>query len=138
MGDDVAAEVSPTATMAYRPLPPIVSGLRALVVFSFGGIGREMTTIAALALLGALMAVLFPLAMGVLFNSAVPRAESHEVVTVILGLTVAAIGTGIFNLAQAIALLRVEGRLDTAMQPALMLRLLALPVTFFAALKAAN
>jgi len=131
VSDDFAAEVGPAATIAYRPLPAIVTGLRALVAFSFAGIGREMMTIAALALLGALMAVLFPLAMGVLFNSAVPRAESREVVTVILGLTVAAIGTGIFNLAQAIALLRVEGQLDTAMQPALMLRLLALPVTFF-------
>ena len=131
VSDDVAAEITPTATIAYRPLPPIVSGLRALVAFSLRGIGREMATIGALALLGALMAVLFPLAMGVLFNSAVPRAESREVVTVILGLTAAAIGTGIFDFAQAIALLRVEGRLDTAMQPALMLRLLALPVTFF-------
>src|SRR5262249_49916435 len=75
--------------------------------------------------------VLFPLAMGMLFNSAVPRAETREVFTIILGLAVAAIGAGVFDLTQAIALLRVEGRLDTAMQPALMLRLLALPAKFF-------
>jgi ATP-binding cassette subfamily C protein len=127
----LAAEIAPTATMAYRPLPPAAMKLRTLVGFSLRGLGRELWLIGALALLGAAMSVLFPLAMGMLFNSAVPRAETREVFTIILGLAVAAIGAGVFDLTQAIALLRVEGRLDTAMQPALMLRLLALPAKFF-------
>ena len=124
-------EITPTATMAYRPLPSAAMKLRTLVGFSLRGLGPELRLIGSLALLGAAMSVLFPLAMGMLFNSAVPRAETREVFTIILGLAVAAVGAGVFDLTQAIALLRVEGRLDTAMQPALMLRLLALPAKFF-------
>jgi ATP-binding cassette subfamily C protein len=129
--NQLAAEIAPTATMVYRPLPLAATKLRALVGFSLSRLGRELAVIGGLALLGAAMSVLFPLAMGMLFNSAVPRAETREVFTIILGLSVAAIGAGVFDLTQAIALLRVEGRLDTAMQPALMLRLLALPARFF-------
>ena len=49
--------------------------------------------IGSLALLGAGMSVLFPLAMGMLFNSAVPRAEIREVFTIILGLAVGAVAS---------------------------------------------
>jgi NHLM bacteriocin system ABC transporter ATP-binding protein len=102
-----------------------------LLRFSLRGVGREVAGIAALGLLGAVMAALFPLAIGFLFEAAVPRAEGREVLAVILGLTAAALGAGVFDLTQAIALLRIEGRLETAMQPALMHRLLGLTVNFF-------
>jgi len=53
------------------------------------------------------------------------------VVAVILGLVFASLGAGVFDLTKAIALLRLEGRLEAAMQPALMHRMLGLPVNFF-------
>jgi NHLM bacteriocin system ABC transporter ATP-binding protein len=129
----VAAEIVPQAFMTYRPLPQQLPGIAALVGFAARGIGSELTTIVAAAALAGIVAALLPVAVGFLFESAVPRAETSQVLVVIIGLTLAALGAGVFDLTKAIALLRLEGRLETAMQPALMSRLLGLPVNFFRA-----
>jgi NHLM bacteriocin system ABC transporter ATP-binding protein len=129
--DAVAAEIRAQALMAYRPLPAKIGGLAALVHFACRGLARELTTIVAMSLLAGAVAALLPLATGYLFGSAVPRAETGQALAVVFGLILAALGAGAFELTRAIALLRLEGRLEIALQPALMHRLLSLPVNFF-------
>jgi len=129
--EGVAAEIEVSAVMACRPIPPDVEGVLGLVRFACRGFGRELATILAVAALASAVAALFPVATGFLFESAVPRAETGQVVAVILGLVFASLGAGVFDLTKAIALLRLEGRLEAAMQPALMHRMLGLPVNFF-------
>lgn len=129
--DRVAADIAPHAVMLYRPLPEDSRGLMALVRFAARGLRREIATIAAMGMLAGAVAALLPLAIGYLFGSAVPRAEAGQVIAVIAGLVVAAFGAGAFELTRAIALVRLEGRLEAAMQPALMHRLIGLPVNFF-------
>jgi hypothetical protein len=68
--------------------------------------------------LAGMMAALLPAALGFLFESAVPRVEADQVLIVIAGLTLAALGAGVFDLTKAVALLRLEGRLEIALQPA--------------------
>jgi NHLM bacteriocin system ABC transporter ATP-binding protein len=127
----IASRIAPRAYMAYRPLPRHVSGIAALVRFAAHRVGRDLATILAAAALAGMMAALLPAAIGFLFESAVPRVEAGQVLMVIAGLTLAALGVGVFDLTKAIALLRLEGRLEIALQPALMNRLLGLPVNFF-------
>jgi NHLM bacteriocin system ABC transporter ATP-binding protein len=126
-----AAEMAPSALMPYRPLPRRVDGVATLAAFVARGISRDAARIAAVSIIAAASAALLPLAMGFLFESAVPQAETGQVLAVIAGLALAAIGAGAFDLVKAIALLRISGRLETAMQPGLMLRLLGLPAGFF-------
>ena len=127
----IAGEIAPGAIMPYRPLPEAIGGVAAVARFAGRGVGRELATILAMGGLAGAVAALLPVATGYLFGSAVPRAESGQVVAVIFGLVLAALGAGMFDLTKAIALLRLEGRFEAAIQPALMLRLLALPVNFF-------
>jgi ABC-type bacteriocin/lantibiotic exporter with double-glycine peptidase domain len=113
--------------MIYRPIPERVEGVAALARFA----AREFATVLAMGALAGAVAPLVPLTTGYLFASAVPRAETREILAVVLGLIVAAFAAGAFEVTKAMALLRPEGRLESAMQPALMQRLLALPVNFF-------
>ena len=127
----VAGEIAPRAVMVYRPMPENVAGVAALGHFAARGVGRDLATIMAMGSMAGAVAALLPLATGYLFGSAVPRADVGQVLAVILGLALAALGAGVFDLTKAIAALRLEGRLEAAMQPALMQRLLGLPVDFF-------
>lgn len=128
---DGAAEIAPRAIMLYRPLPDDIAGIGALLAFAARGLGRELRSIILLGLLAGALATLLPLATGYLFGSVVPRAERGQVIAVIIGLGLAALGAGVFDLSKAIALLRFEARLEAAMQPALVHRMLGLPVNFF-------
>jgi NHLM bacteriocin system ABC transporter ATP-binding protein len=131
LDEAIAAEIAPRALMVYRAMPPRIDGVSALFRFAGRAIGRDVKTIAAAATCAAALAALMPVAMGFLFQSVVPRAETGQVLAVIIGLTIAAFGASTFDLTKAIALLRIESRLEAAMQPALMSRLLGLPVNFF-------
>jgi NHLM bacteriocin system ABC transporter ATP-binding protein len=61
----------------------------------------------------------------------VPRAELGTLMAVIGGLALAALGGASFDLVKAIALVRLESRMEASMQPLIMQRLLSLPVGFF-------
>ena len=99
--------------------------------FAAHGLSGELATIFVTGALAGVLGVLYPLATGFLFESVVPRAETGQMFAIIGGLALAAIGSVAFNLTKAIALLRMESRTEAAMQPALMHRLMALPVNFF-------
>ena len=129
--ETVAREIDSSAVMTYRPMPLEVHGVVALIQFALRGVGREMATIIAIAAASGGLAALFPVATGYLFESAVPRAERGQVLAVVIGLGLAALASGVFDLTKAIALLRFEGRLEAALQPGLMHRLLSLPVNFY-------
>jgi NHLM bacteriocin system ABC transporter ATP-binding protein len=129
--DAIAGEIASQALMVYRPMPERVEGIASLARFAARGIGGDLVTVLAMGGLAGAIAVLLPLTTGYLFASAVPRAETRDVLAVVLGLVIAAFAAGAFQTTEAIAMLRLEGRLEGAMQPALMQRLFALPVNFF-------
>ena len=129
--ETVAREIDSSATMTYRPMPLEVRGVVTLIQFALRGVRREVATIIAIAAVSGGLAALFPVAIGYLFESAVPRAERGQVLAVVIGLALAAVASGVFDLTKAIALLRLEGRLEAALQPGLMHRLLSLPVNFY-------
>ncbi len=82
-------------------------------------------------LLASILAAILPIGTGFLFEWVVPRGEVNQMAVVIGGLALAALaGTG-FELVKAIALVRLEARMEARLQPLIMQRLLSLPVAFF-------
>ncbi|MFI9721805.1 NHLP bacteriocin export ABC transporter permease/ATPase subunit [Streptomyces sp. NPDC052396] len=131
VGKANAAAFAPQAVMFYRPLPEgRLSPLR-LLRFSLRGTARDLRGI----LLGGLLAVglgaLVPIATGKVLGSYVPRADNDLIVQTTVGLIATGVVSAAFTLLQNIAVLRLEGRIEATLQPAVWDRLLRLPARFF-------
>jgi ABC-type bacteriocin/lantibiotic exporter with double-glycine peptidase domain len=135
---EVAASLSPTAHVFYRPLPDrTVVGLD-LVRFGLHGCARDLLVVALMGALGGLLALVVPLAVSVLFDQLVPASDTGGVVQLGLVLLACACASAAFQLTRGIATLRIEGRVDASLQAALWDRLLTLPVPFFRAYSAGD
>jgi NHLM bacteriocin system ABC transporter ATP-binding protein len=131
-------EIAREAVAFYRPLPAGPVGLRKLVGFAAFGLGRDVLTVIGMGVAVALLALLIPLATGLVFGTVVPDGETRLLVELVLGLAAAASGSALFEAMRAIALIRIEGRLDWAIQAGMMDRLLRLPAAFFKAFTAGD
>ncbi len=127
----IAETLEPEAITFYRPPPPEIRSLPGLARQIFRGAGGDLTAIVAMGLLGSLVGTLTPIATGFLFEWVVPRAELGALAAVIGGLALAALGVACFDLVKAIALVRLESRMEAGLQPLILQRLLSLPVGFF-------
>jgi ATP-binding cassette subfamily C protein len=127
----VATSLLPEAVMLYPPLPDRALSLLDIGRLALTGAGRDLLAMLGMSLLGALLGALVPIATGFLFEWVVPRAELSQLAAVIGGLVLAALGAGSFELVKGIALVRLEARMEGLLQPAVMQRLLDLPVGFF-------
>jgi NHLM bacteriocin system ABC transporter ATP-binding protein len=118
--------------MLYRPLPDEPLGLLGLLRFSVRGTRAELRGL----LLGGLVAVglgaLVPIATGKVLGAYVPRAETGLIVQTGIAIIATGVVAAVFMLMQNTAILRVEGRIEATLQPAVWDRLLRLPTTFFA------
>ncbi|MEU0400519.1 NHLP bacteriocin export ABC transporter permease/ATPase subunit [Streptomyces sp. NPDC006197] len=127
-----AAAFAPRAVMFYRPLPDRPLGLLRLLRFSVRGTRAELRDL----LLGGLVAValgaLVPVATGTVLGSYVPAAETGLIVQAGFAIIATSVVSASFMLLQNTAILRMEGRIEAILQPAVWDRLLRLPTTFFA------
>ncbi|MFF4410616.1 NHLP bacteriocin export ABC transporter permease/ATPase subunit [Streptomyces sp. NPDC001404] len=125
------AAFAPRAVMFYRPLPDGELGLLRLLRFSLRGTARELRSL----LLGGLVAVglgaLVPVATGKVLGSYVPQAANDLIVQTSLALVATGVVSAAFMLLQNISVLRLEGRIEATLQPAVWDRLLRLPTRFF-------
>jgi ATP-binding cassette subfamily C protein len=106
-------------------------GVRDLLVFGMRGAAADLTTILMMGIASGLLAVLLPVAMGITFDSIIPGADRSGLLAVSVFLGIAAVASALFELTRNFAVLRLEGRMDAAMQAAVWDRLLQLPVPFF-------
>ncbi|MEV5137979.1 NHLP bacteriocin export ABC transporter permease/ATPase subunit [Streptomyces syringium] len=132
IGKADAADFAPRAVMLYRPLPDGKPSLLRLLRFSVRGTRGELRGL----LLGGLVAVglgaLVPIATGTVLGTYVPNAENDLIVATTLALIATSVVSAAFMLLQNISILRMEGRIEATLQPAVWDRLLRLPTTFFA------
>jgi NHLM bacteriocin system ABC transporter ATP-binding protein len=128
---DVAAELQSFAVTFVRPLPDRARRVRDLLWFAIPLIRSDAAGIVGLALVGALLPLVLPIAVAQVFNQVIPNAQPRDFVVVLAALVASAIGTAVFDVARAFALTRIETRLGAALQTALVDRLLSLPVPFF-------
>ncbi|WP_280702977.1 NHLP bacteriocin export ABC transporter permease/ATPase subunit [Kitasatospora sp. GP82] len=127
-----ADEFEPRAVMFYRPLPEQPMSAWRLLRFSLRGTGADLRNL----ILGGLVAVglgaLVPIATGQVLGAYVPNAENGLIVQTSLAIVATTVVSAAFMLLQNISILRMEGRVEATLQPAVWDRLLRLPTKFFA------
>ncbi|MFE0042235.1 NHLP bacteriocin export ABC transporter permease/ATPase subunit [Streptomyces albireticuli] len=131
-GADGAAAYEPRAVMLYRPLPEGRPTLVRLLRFALRGTRAELRGLALGGLVAVALGALVPLATGRVLGVYVPAAESGLIVRTALALVATSVVSAAFMLLQNVSVLRLEGRVEATLQPAVWDRLLRLPTTFFA------
>jgi ATP-binding cassette subfamily C protein len=84
-----------------------------------------------LGVLGGLVGMAIPVAAGRMVDTVIPSARQNDAIALMLALLAAILSTLVFEIVRSIAVLRVEGKMDGAVQSAVWDRVLALPVPFF-------
>ncbi|MGC5234247.1 NHLP bacteriocin export ABC transporter permease/ATPase subunit [Streptomyces sp. F-7] len=126
-----AEEFEPRAVMFYRPLPERrLSPLR-LMRFCMGGTRGDLTGLMLSGLVTVVLGALVPLATGRVLGEYVPKAQTDLIAQVCLAVILSSVVAAAFMLLQNLTLLRLEGRVEATLQPAVWDRLLRLPTRFF-------
>ncbi|MFJ9852187.1 NHLP bacteriocin export ABC transporter permease/ATPase subunit [Streptomyces sp. NPDC101150] len=131
IGKDNADEFEPRAVMFYRPLPERPMTMWRLMRFSLRGTRMDVRNLAVSGLVTVGLGALVPIATGKVLGVYVPAAERSLIVQVSLAVIITSIVTAAFMLLQNLTVLRMEGRIESALQPAVWDRLLRLPTKFF-------
>ncbi|MEU2119615.1 NHLP bacteriocin export ABC transporter permease/ATPase subunit [Streptomyces sp. NPDC016459] len=131
IGADNEAGFERRAVMFYRPLPEGRPGLPRLLRFSLGGSRQDLRGLLLAGLVSVVLGATVPVATGRILGQYVPQGRGDLVVVTAIALLAATAVGAASLLAQNIALLRMEGRIEATLQPAVWDRLLRLPATFF-------
>ncbi|MFF4947822.1 NHLP bacteriocin export ABC transporter permease/ATPase subunit [Streptomyces chattanoogensis] len=131
IGRDNADEFEPRAVMFYRPLPERPMTMWRLMRFSLRDTRMDVRNLAVSGLVTVGLGALVPIATGKVLGVYVPAAERGLIVQVSLAVIISSIVTAAFMLLQNLTVLRMEGRIEAALQPAVWDRLLRLPTRFF-------
>lgn len=125
-----AETLAPTAYTFYRPLPADAKPL-ALLKFALWGHFKELWMVLLAGLGATLLGMITPQATALLIDQAIPDANRSLLLQIALGLLATAIGATLFQMAQGIALMRLETFADASTQAAVWDRLLGLRLSFF-------
>ncbi|XTP10957.1 NHLP bacteriocin export ABC transporter permease/ATPase subunit [Streptomyces albus subsp. chlorinus] len=127
-----AATFSSRAVMFYRPLPDEPLSAPGLLRFALRGARGDLLTLLLCGLVAVGLGALVPVATGQVLGVYVPNAEQGLIAQAAAALVGTTAVAAAFGLMQNTALLRLEGRIEAALQPAVWDRLLRLPTRFFA------
>jgi ATP-binding cassette subfamily C protein len=127
-----AAEFEPRAVMFYRPLPERRLGPLGLARFVLRGTRGDVTALLLAGLVTVAIGALVPVATGKVLGEYVPKAQAGLIGQVCLAVMVSSVVAAAFMLLQNLTILRLEGRIEATLQPAVWDRLLRLPTSFFA------
>ncbi|MEL7242901.1 MAG: NHLP bacteriocin export ABC transporter permease/ATPase subunit [Cyanobacteria bacterium J06573_2] len=126
-----ATILSPTAYTFYRPLPVEIPNVLPIIKFALKGRSKEILTILFTGIISALLGMIAPQATAILIDQAIPDADKSLLFQIALGLIATTLGASLFQLTQAVAILRLESFADTSTQAAVWDRLLKLKAAFF-------
>lgn len=129
--DNLAGTLGPFGITFYRPFPDGPLGIVDILRFGARGLLRDFIALIILGVTMGMLGTLTPYAMGQIFDQALPQAEKGLLLQFTIALFVAALTSSAFKIAQAVAVLRIQGKMDYSVQSALWDRLLNLPATFF-------
>ncbi|WP_306316537.1 MULTISPECIES: NHLP bacteriocin export ABC transporter permease/ATPase subunit [unclassified Streptomyces] len=131
--EDNAGDFEERAIMLYRPLPEgRLTPLR-LMRFSLQAMKTDVRRLLLAGLVTVGLGSLVPIATGQVLGTYVPNAQTDLITQVSLAVVVTSVVTAAFMLLQNLTVLRIEGRVESVLQPAVWDRLLRLPTRFFAA-----
>ncbi|MEU3982058.1 NHLP bacteriocin export ABC transporter permease/ATPase subunit [Streptomyces sp. NPDC026672] len=126
-----AEEFEPRAVMFYRRLPDRAMGPLGLLRFSMRGTRGDVLALLLAGLVTVAIGALVPIATGKVLGEYVPKAQQSLIVQVCLAVMVSGIVAAAFMLLENLTMLRLEGRIEATLQPAVWDRLLRLPTAFF-------
>ncbi|MFF1295671.1 MULTISPECIES: NHLP bacteriocin export ABC transporter permease/ATPase subunit [unclassified Streptomyces] len=126
-----AEEFEPRAVMFYRPLPERRLTPLRLLRFSMQGMGGDLTNLLLSGLVTVAIGAIVPIATGKILGEFVPKAQTNLIVQVCLAVMISSFVAAAFMLLQNLTILRLEGRIEATLQPAVWDRLLRLPTKFF-------
>ncbi len=127
----LAAQLDPTALVFYKPLPDGQLTALNLLQFAFHGRQRDLWMILITGVATTLLGMAIPQATAVLIDNAIPYGSREILLQIGLALLAVAFGRACFQLAQAIAAMRLETASDATLQAAVWDRLLKLHTSFF-------
>ena len=116
--------------MIYRSLPDKVAP-RGLLRFSFANSGSDLRRVVVLSAVVAVLGLTTPIVAKAIVDDIIPYAKIDSLVPMIAALVAIAVSTGLFGIARAIALVRIEGRGSVQLQAGLWDRIMRLPSGFF-------
>lgn len=129
--DEVSEQLSGIAFNFYRSFPNKKLSIFDVITFGRRGLFKDFAIIVLMGIAGGILSLLTPIATGLLFDDIIPSADRPQLLQLALGLIIAAFAGSLFELTRNIAMLRVEGRMDGAIQSAVWDRVINLPVPFF-------
>lgn len=132
VGERNADDFEPRAVMFYRPLPDEPMTPWRLLRFGLRGNRADLRNLALTTLVTVGLGALVPLATGRVLGEYVPSARTDLITQVSLAVMITGIVSATFMLTQSLTILRMEGRMESTLQPAVWDRLLRLPTKFFA------
>ncbi|WP_420000623.1 NHLP bacteriocin export ABC transporter permease/ATPase subunit [Streptomyces boninensis] len=125
-------DYEPRGVMLYRPLPDTKLTLPQVIRFSVRGTRRDLLSLLLAGLVAVALGALVPIATGKVLGEFVPKAETSLITQTTVALIATSVVAASFMLMQNVSILRMEGRIEAALQPAVWDRLLRLPTRFFA------
>ncbi|GAA0491939.1 NHLP bacteriocin export ABC transporter permease/ATPase subunit [Streptomyces olivaceiscleroticus] len=128
---ETAAAIEPRGVMLYAPLPDRPMGPLRLARFAMRGTRLDLRNLAIGGLVAVVLGALVPIATGKVLGEYVPNAERGLIVQTTLALIVTSLVAAVFMLLENTSILRIEGRIESTLQPAVWDRLLRLPTKFF-------
>jgi len=128
---DSVSELLNVAYMFYKPLPQKSLTLKDLLKFITFGNKKDFIFVVILGILSGLIAIIQPLATGVLFDNLIPEANKSQIIQIGMALIAAAFSMASFNFVRGIALARIRSRISLNLQSAIWDRLINLPTSFF-------
>ncbi|THA27938.1 NHLP bacteriocin export ABC transporter permease/ATPase subunit [Streptomyces sp. RKND-216] len=117
--------------MFYRPLPDRPMSKKRLLLFAVRGTRLDVRNLILSSLAAVGLGALVPIATGQVLGVFVPNAETSLIVQTSAALVAVVTVSAAFLLLQNTSILRLEGRLEATLQPAVWDRLLRLPTRFF-------
>lgn len=128
---EVAASLQPFAYVFYRTFGSTMINLVEMLKFATYGTHRDLTMVIVMGMVVGLLGMITPIATGMLFDTVIPSADRGQLVQLALVLLACTFATAMFEIASGFAVLRAEGKMDSAVQSAVWDRLLRLPAPFF-------
>lgn len=128
---ELANSLEDYAYCFYRSFPKTILTPLRLLGFSIFGLGKELLRIVGIQTCVALLGLLIPILMGLVFDYVVPNAGFHMLWQFIIILTVSTFAVAAFKISQVIALVRLTLKANVMTQSAIWDRLFKLPMQFF-------
>ncbi|MFO0910154.1 MAG: NHLP family bacteriocin export ABC transporter peptidase/permease/ATPase subunit [Isosphaeraceae bacterium] len=127
----VARNLSPSAVMFYRGLNSEELSGPDLLRLGASEVRSELRTIVLMGLAGATFGLLIPWITATVIDEAIPRADEPKLAVLCTFMMAIGLAIALFQIIQGLALVRIKGRLETVILPAIWDRLLNLPTRFF-------